>query len=158
MNAFLDTSVLVPVFLGDREQHAASMKVFAQCPRKDSCRGAHSLAEVYATRARLPGKHRVGGEQAMLFIGDVRARLSIVALDDQADTSVLQSAAALKVMGGAIYDAILAGRALEADARTIDTWNVRHSQQLGPEVARRLRTPPPASPPGRGNGGSVGLG
>jgi hypothetical protein len=35
MKAFLDTSVLVPVFYGDHEHHAASMKIFCK-RRKDS--------------------------------------------------------------------------------------------------------------------------
>ncbi len=40
----------------------------------DGCRGAHSLAEVYSTLTRMPGKHRISGEQAMLFIGSIRER------------------------------------------------------------------------------------
>lgn len=42
--------------------------------------GAHSLAEVYSTLTRMPGKHRISGEQAMLFIGSIRERLSSIAL------------------------------------------------------------------------------
>jgi hypothetical protein len=43
--------------------------------------GAHSLAEVYSTLTRMPGKHRISAEQATLFIGSIRERLSIIALD-----------------------------------------------------------------------------
>ena len=40
----------------------------------------HSLAEVYSTLTRMPGKHRISADQATLFIGSIRERLSIIAL------------------------------------------------------------------------------
>jgi predicted nucleic acid-binding protein len=141
MKAFLDTSVLVPVFHGDHIHHAPSLEVFTQCGKEDSCCGAHSLAEVYATLTRLPGKHRVSGEQAMLFVGSIQERLTIIALDAEDYINLLQASAAAGVVGGAIYDAILARCALKADVETIYTWNLRHYGQFGPDVARRLRTP-----------------
>ena len=45
MKAFLDTSVLVPVFLGDHVHHEASMKLFVSLNKAKGCCGAHSLAE-----------------------------------------------------------------------------------------------------------------
>ena len=93
MNAFLDTSVLIPVFYGDHIHHAASLDVFARCD-KDGCCAAHSLAEVYAALTRMPGKHRISGEQTMLFIADIRERLSVIALDGDEYTDLLEKAAA----------------------------------------------------------------
>ena len=141
MKAFLDTSVLVPVFYGDHTHHAASLDVFTQCNRDAGCCGAHSLAEVYATLTRMPGKHRISCEQAMLFIGDIRDRLTIIALDADEYVSMLHASAAAGLVGGAIYDAILASCALKSGAETIYTWNVRHFRQLGPEVTQRVRNP-----------------
>jgi predicted nucleic acid-binding protein len=99
MKAFLDTSVLVPVFYGDHIHHAPSMDVYTRCEKEDSCCGAHSLAEVYATLTRLPGKHRVIGEQAMLFVGSIQQRLTIIALDADDYINLLQSSAAAGVVG-----------------------------------------------------------
>jgi hypothetical protein len=42
---------------------------FIQFNKSTGCCGAHSLAEVCSTLTRMPGKHRISGEQAMLFIG-----------------------------------------------------------------------------------------
>ena len=81
MIAFFDTSVLVPVFYGDHVHHTASLEWFIQFDKSTGCCGAHSLAEVFATLTRMPGKHRISGEQAMLFIGSIRERLSIIALN-----------------------------------------------------------------------------
>jgi predicted nucleic acid-binding protein len=80
MKGFFDTSVLVPVFYGDHVHHRASLALFIEFDKSIGCCGAHSLAEVYSTLTRMPGKHRISGEQAMLFIGSIRERLSIIAL------------------------------------------------------------------------------
>ncbi|HVW10844.1 MAG TPA: PIN domain-containing protein, partial [Bryobacteraceae bacterium] len=64
MRAFLDTSVLVPVFYGEHIHHEASLALFADLDRNSGCCGAHSLAEVYSTMTRMPGQHRISGEQA----------------------------------------------------------------------------------------------
>jgi predicted nucleic acid-binding protein len=141
MNAFFDTSVLVPVFYGDHIHHQASLTLFIQFDRSTGCCGAHSLAEVYSTLTRMPGKHRISGEQAMLFIGSIRERLSIIALDGDEYADALQAAASLGIVGGGIYDAMLAHCATKAKAKTIYTWNARHYALCGPDVVGRLRMP-----------------
>ena len=142
MKAFFDTSVLLPVFLEDHDHHEASLKAFLGVDKKNGCCAAHSLAEVYATSTRLPGKHKLSGEQAFLFIQDVEERLTVVALTPQEYSRVIRIAATNGVVGGTIYDALLAHCALKAGADLIYTWNTRHFQQFGPEITRRLRTPP----------------
>ena len=89
----------------------------------------------------MPGKHRISGEQAMLFIGSIPERLSIVALNANEYGDALEASVAQGILGGGIYDAMLAHCALKAEAKAIYTWNVRHYAQCGPEVIRRLRTP-----------------
>ena len=141
MKGFFDTSVLVPVFYGDHVHHQASLALFIQFDKSTGCCGAHSLAEVYSTLTRMPGKHRISGEQAMLFVGSIRERLSIIALDGNEYADALQASSALGIVGGGIYDAMLAHCALKAQAETIYSWNGRHYAQCGPEVTSRLRTP-----------------
>ena len=141
MKAFLDTSVLVAAFYGDHVHHAASLNLFTRFDKKDASCAAHSLFEVYSVLTRMPGKHRVGGEQAMLFIGNIRERLTLVALTAEEYAKTLQTCAELGVTGGAIYDAHLAACALKTRAATLFTWNVAHFAQLGPKVAPLLQTP-----------------
>ena len=141
MTAFLDTSVLVPVFYGDHEHHEASLALFVHNDRTSGCCGAHSLAEVYATLTRMPGRHRISAEQALLFIGNIRERLGVIALDGEEYAQALETSAALGIVGGSIYDAILAHCALKAQADILYTWNIRHYALCGPAVADRLRTP-----------------
>jgi len=139
MKGFFDTSVLVPVFYGSHVHHQASLELFIQFDKSTGCCGAHSLAEIYSTLTRTPGKHRISGEQAMLFVGSVR--LSIIALDGDEYADALQASSARGIVGGGIYDAMLAHCALKARAETIYSWNGRHYAQCGLEVTTRLRTP-----------------
>ena len=141
MKGFFDTSVLVPVFYGDHVHHQASLALFIQFDKASGCCGAHSLAEVYSTLTRMPGKHRISGEQAMLFIVSIRERLSVVALSGDEYADALQASSARGIVGGGIYDAMLAHCAIKAQAETIYSWNSKHYAQCGAEVIRRLRTP-----------------
>ena len=141
MKAFLDTSVLVAAFYGDHVHHTASLNTFTHFGKKDASCGAHSLFEVYSVLTRMPGKHRVGGEQAMLFIGNIRERLTLVALTAEEYARTLETYAELGLTGGAIYDAHLAACAVKARAATLFTWNVAHFARLGPKVAPLLQTP-----------------
>jgi predicted nucleic acid-binding protein len=45
------------------------------------------------------------------------------------------------VVGGVIYDAVIAQCALKSRAEKIYTWNIRHFRQFGPEVEKKLHTP-----------------
>jgi predicted nucleic acid-binding protein len=141
LKAFFDTSVLVPTFYGDHQHHDASADVFLKFGKKQACCGVHSLAEVYSTLTRMPGKHRISGEQTMLFLSTMRERLTIVTLDDDEYFTAIGAAAAADVVGGTIYDAILAHCAIKVRAEAIYTWNVKHYRMFGAEVARRVRTP-----------------
>jgi predicted nucleic acid-binding protein len=141
MKAFLDTSVLVAVFYGDHIHHVASMDVFTQFTKKDVCCGAHSLVEVYSALTRMPGKHRVGSEQAMLFIGSIREKLTVIALTPDEYFDTLQANADLGIVGGTIYDGLLAACALKSGAEKLFIWNLRHYGQLGPKVTPLLQMP-----------------
>lgn len=141
MRALFDTSVLVPVFLEDHEHHEHSLQAFLGADRRLDCCAAHSLAEVYFTMTRLPGRHRLSGEQVLLFLENIRERLALIALTGNEYHAAIRDAAEAGVVGGTIYDGLIARCALKAKADAIYTWNVRHFEQFGPDVAKRLRTP-----------------
>jgi predicted nucleic acid-binding protein len=141
MKGFFDTSALVPVFYGDHVHHRASLELFIQFDKSTGCCGAHSLAEVYSTLTRMPGKYRISGEQALLFINTIRERLAVVALSANEYADALEASAGLGIVGGGIYDAMLSHCAIKAKAEAIYTWNARHYTLCGRDVVARLRTP-----------------
>jgi hypothetical protein len=77
----------------------------------------------------------------MLFLRDVRERLTLVALDESEYFKVLENTASAGISGGASYGAIIAHCALKAKAQTIDTWDIKHFNRLGENVAARVRQP-----------------
>ena len=139
MKAFFDTSALVPVFYGDHEHHELSLSRFVEFNAHDACCGAHSLAEVYSTLTGMPGKHRVTTDQAMLFIGTIQERLSIISLESHEYAEAVAKWSRLGIVGGSIYDALLASCALKARAETIYSWNLRHP--ISPNVPSPLLPP-----------------
>ena len=145
MKAFFDTSVLVAVFTATTSIHAAGLSLFLQFTKADACCGAHTLAEIYSTLTRMPGKYRVTGDQAMLFVGSVLERLSIIGLSAEEYATAVNFWSQAGVTGGTIYDAVLASCALKAEAESIYSWNLRHYRGLGAVVESRLNQPPPAA-------------
>jgi predicted nucleic acid-binding protein len=141
VKAFLDTSVLIATFYADHQHHPPSIDVFLRFKKKDACCGAHSLAEVYAILTGMPGRRRVTGNEALLFLGDICDRLTLVTLDEQECFKMAESSAAAGLVGGAIYDAILGYCALKAKAEVIYTWNSKDFERLPSAIASRVKTP-----------------
>jgi predicted nucleic acid-binding protein len=141
VKAFLDTSVLVATFYVDHEHHGPSLDLFLRYEKSEVCCGAHSLAEVYATLTSMPPPRRVSGDQALLFLTEIRDRLTLVALDAPAYFQMVEASAQVGLAGGAIYDAILGHCALNSDAERIYTWNVRDFRRLPSAIATRIRVP-----------------
>jgi len=142
VKAFVDTSVLVAAFYVEHPHHQPSFDLFVRCEKKDACCGLHSLAEVYATlTAMRTASRRASGDQALLFIGNIRDRFTLVGLDEQEYLQMLEASAAAGLTGGAIYDAILGYCALKGDAETIYTWNTKDFLRLSVAIAGRVKTP-----------------
>jgi predicted nucleic acid-binding protein len=141
VKAFLDTSALVAAFHLDHPHHEPSFDLFVRCQKRDSCCSVHSLAEVYSTLTSMPAPRRVSGNEALLFIGNLRDRLTIVALNEEEYFRVAEACADAGLAGGAIYDAIHGYCALKAKAEIIYTWNIKHFLRLDPALADRVRAP-----------------
>jgi predicted nucleic acid-binding protein len=141
MNEFFDTSVLVATFWGGHVHHVSSLNRFSAAAKNHSACGIHSLAEVYAVMTTLPVKPMIPPEQALLFLEEVRNRLTLVSLTADEYVRTIQDAAGRGFTGGRIYDALLLACAAKSKARTIYTWNLKHYQSLAPELASQIQTP-----------------
>ena len=141
MKAFLDSSVLVATFYGEHEHHDLSFALFLRLNKRTGYTAAHCLAEVYSTLTGMPGKDRASPDEALLFLTNVRERLTLVALDAEEYTRMLEDSAVAGITGGGIYDAIIGRCAMKARADAIYTWNLKHFTRLGSEIASRVRMP-----------------
>jgi len=139
---FFDSSVLIPALLPDHQHHARSFAAFAAAsPRNAGC-AAHSLAEVYATLTRYPGKQRLSGEYAALLVQEIEHRLTLVWLDGDDYRAAVRQIARMGIVGGAVYDGLVATCALKAGAEHLYTWNARHFNLLGAEIQKLVTMPP----------------
>jgi len=142
VKSFLDTSVLVAAFYVEHPHHQPSFDLFVRCKRDDACCGLHSLAEVYGTLTGMRvASRRASGDQALLFIGNIRERFTLVGFDEQEYFQTLEESAAAGIAGGAIYDSILGHCALKVGAEAIYTWNTKDFLRLPAAIAGRVKTP-----------------
>lgn len=141
MKEFFDTSVLVASFWSGHRDHEASLKRLAAANKQKSACALHPLAEVYATMTALPVKDAIPPDQALLFVQEVRDRLTIIALNEAEYRETIQQAAERGFASGRIYDALLLRCAAKTKAEVIYTWNVRHFRAIDPRQADKVRTP-----------------
>ena len=142
MKWFLDSSVLVPALLPDHEHHTRSFVLFAAANPKLAACAAHSLAEVYSTLTKCPGKQRLSAEHAALLIEEIERRCALIWLDGDEYRAAMRRIAKMGIVGGAVYDGLLALCALKAGADHLYTWNVRHFSLMDEEIQRMVLLPP----------------
>src|SRR5579872_999167 len=99
------------------------------------------MAEVYATMTALPLKPAVPPEQALLFVEEIRHRLTTVALDSDEYFQAVRTSADQGLSSGRVYDALLLRCAAKVKARMIYTFDLKHFRAIAPELADRIRTP-----------------
>ncbi len=89
----------------------------------------------------LPVKPMIPPEQAVLFVEEVRNRLTLVSLSAEEYFTTIQDTATRGFTGGRIYDALLLACAAKCKAQAVYTWNLKHYQSLAPDLAPHIQTP-----------------
>jgi len=141
MKEFFDTSVLIGAFWRGHPHHQPSLKLFSAANKRKSACAMHTLAEVYATMTALPVKDVIPPDQALLFVQEVRDRLTLVTLTEEEYYNTIEKAAAPHFTSGRIYDALLLRCAAKVKAEKIYTWNLKHFRAISPALAGRIHTP-----------------
>ncbi|HME11753.1 MAG TPA: PIN domain-containing protein [Candidatus Acidoferrum sp.] len=141
MREFFDTSVLINAFLETQHHHESSFQRFAAAESRHSACGVHTLAEIYNGLTKLPRRPMVLSEQVLLFLEEVRSRVTPIVLDAEEYFATIRQVAGRGLTGGRIYDALLLACAEKSDAQVIYTWNLKHFQAIAPHLADRIQTP-----------------
>lgn len=106
----LDTSVAVPYLLLSHVAHSAVRQHVGSRPVRLT---GHSLVETYSVLTRLPGDARLSPDDAVTLI---EANFETpVLLDEKTAASIPAILSPLGVAGGAVYDALVALAAKNAD-------------------------------------------
>lgn len=138
---FFDTSALIPAYIDGHVHSRPSQAAFDAVPPASRACSQHSLAEIFNTLTRPSFAYRATPSQAGDFLSFLRGHAKIVELTTKDYFAVFDALVRLNLSGALIYDALLLQCARKVNAETIYTWNVRHFQQLAPDLATRIRTP-----------------
>ena len=84
---------------------------------------------------RLPAPHRLRATDAIALIESNWRDTPTVQLTGAEMWSALREAQRRTMIGGQMYDVLIALAALKAEASTIITWNVRHYEAFAPSIA-----------------------
>lgn len=141
MKEFFDTSVLIAAFRRDHLHHVPSLQCFAAATTRESACALHTLAEVYATMTAFPVRPPIPPEQVLLFVDEIRTRLTPISLTPDEYYDALVRAADHKLLSGRVYDALILRCAEKSQAQTIYTLNLKHFQSAAPSLSARIRTP-----------------
>ena len=119
MREFFDTSVLIAAFWRGHPQHEASIKLLAAATKKRAACGMHTVAEAYAAMTVLPVKPMIPPEQAVLFVEEVRKRLTLVSLNEDEYFETIRKTAEQGFTSGRVYDPLLLRCAANVKAQII---------------------------------------
>lgn len=145
MNVYFDTSVLVASAVRSHvhfdQAHRAALAV-----RGKQVRGytsTHALAEFYGVITRTPfASPPIHPQDAWQLLSErVLAAFEIVDLVKEDYLQALNRCVQTGWSGGRVYDALHIVSALKSQCERICTLNVRHFQQLAPELSDRIAAP-----------------
>lgn len=107
----VDSSVVIAAFASWHEHHAIARKAMTARPRLI----AHAAVESYSVLTRLPPPHRASPGIVHAFIAE-RFTDPFLTLSEGGYQELLATVAAGQILGGTVYDALIAFTAVEHDA------------------------------------------
>lgn len=129
MPSFLpDTSCMVAAVCSWHEHHAsAADEIERRLSRGETMVvAAAALIETYAVLTRLPPPHRLSAADGLALLEANFLAVQIVALDENEYGTLLRRAPGHGIVGGQIYDAVIAACGSAASIAALLTFNARH--------------------------------
>ena len=144
MKAYLDTAVLVAASVSDHTHHSQALALLQKVRAKkiSGYISGHGLSEVYAVLTRTPFTPPVYPVEAWKLLSEnILPYFQIVILTPKMYVETIQECASKGWIGGKICDALHLRSARKATCDRIYTFNVRHFQQLAPDLSARIGAP-----------------
>ncbi|HLJ30774.1 MAG TPA: PIN domain-containing protein [Candidatus Angelobacter sp.] len=146
MKVYFDTSVLVAASVADHPNYAQATAALhaIHAEKLEGHTSAHGLAEFYSVLTRTPFTPPIYPSEAwQLLANNILPHFEILTLSEKEYTETIKSCARQGWTGGRIYDALHLRCAQKSGCTRIYTFNVRHFQQLAPELADLISAPLP---------------
>jgi predicted nucleic acid-binding protein len=150
MKVLTDTTTLIAAMLPDHVHHAACFPWLAQAKARtfEFFASGHSLAEVYAVLTRLPRRPPISPAEAWRLLQEnVTSCATIVTLSATDYATLIEELSRRGIVGGVVYDAVIAKAAELAKVDRLVTLNEAHFQQVWPSGASRIVSPLAFAPP-----------
>ncbi|MGQ9491211.1 MAG: PIN domain-containing protein [Anaerolineae bacterium] len=144
MRIFFDTSILIAAVVEGHPAHALAFPWLQRVKAKADAGivAAHSLAEMYAILTRLPMRPAIPPDIAREIIAvNVLDTCEVVTLSAADYVTLLNHLAALKIAGGAVYDALLLHAAAKAGVDQMVTLNAHDFRRIYPALADKVVSP-----------------
>jgi len=144
VKALLDTSTLVAALV---EGHVAHERAFSWLQRAhqreiEGMVAAHTLAELYAILTRLPVRPRLSaGRTWQIIQQDILTHLEVVALSAEDYRAVLVQLSQEEIIGGVVYDALIAQAALRTGVDILVTLNLKDFLRAYPGLKAQILAP-----------------
>jgi predicted nucleic acid-binding protein len=144
MKAYFDTTIFVAASVGGHVHHNQALAALevAQSGKMKNYMSGHGLSEAYSVLTRTPFRPTVYPAEAWRILEEnILPYFQLVTITPEMYVETIRECAERGWIGGRIYDAIHLRCARESDCERIYTFNVRHFQQLAPDLAQRICTP-----------------
>lgn len=127
----VDSSVAIAAFSTWHEQHNEAHKIVS----KDVYLPAHSALEVFSVLTRLPAPHRISPGIAQEFLAN-QFTAPFLTLQATGYRSLIETLSTYNIVGGAVYDALIACTAAGAGATLIscDKRAIKTYEQCGADI------------------------
>lgn len=144
MKAYFDTAVLVASCVAGHPHYQRAVEAVRRVHAKstDGVISAHGLAECFAVLTRTPFIPPVFPDQAWQFLSDnILPVFEVVTLSTIEYRDAIHRCSQSGWGGGRIYDVLHIYSARKAACERILTFNVKHFQQLAPELIDCIGSP-----------------
>lgn len=144
MKVYFDTTVLVAACVEPHPHYRQSISALhsARDKKLEAHISGHALAEAYSVLTRTPFRPPIyPGLAWKLLEEEILPYFEIVTITPRMYRETIRECADHGWIGGRVHDAIHLRCARESGCERIYTFNVRHFQQLAPDLAQRIGAP-----------------
>ncbi len=135
MKTLFDTSVIIAALVEYHPMHARAFPWLKQAKSKkiELIVASHTLAELYAVLSTLPVKPRISPAAAWRLIHEnIETIGKVVSLTPAEYSGVIKSLSESGLIGGLVYDALIARVAQKAKVERLLTFNSDHFKRAWP--------------------------
>ena len=144
MKVYFDTAVVVAACVAGHPHYNRAVEALrsVQAKKSEAFISAHGLAECFSVLTRTPFIPPIFPNDAWQFLADnVLQRFEIVTLSAKEYQDAIQRCSQNGWAGGRVYDVLHLDSAKKATCDRIYTFNVRHFQQLAPDLRGLIGSP-----------------